>query len=216
LESTELSKNYIDLDPEFITGSVRTITELDVIFYPQNKSVVPDVIIAGVNEEGVLSVMETLTNSNEDVVTIIDTESYKTIDHYTSNRIMVKAKDPGTSQITITDPISGEVHTCNVLVGEEGIKSIAFRDIPDWEYVRPGDVINIKIIVDPDYWYEYPDLYNISYTIEGNEDDSVEIIDNTTYIALKIKKACSNITVTATANNGISNSFIITEVRNNS
>ena len=216
LESTKLSKDAIDLDPDFISGSIRTTAELDIIFYPQNESVVPDVITAGVNEEGVLSVMETLTNSNEDVVTIIDTESYKTVDHYALNKLIVKAKDPGTSQITITDPISGEVHTCNVLVGEEGIKSIVFKDVPDWEYVKPGDIINIKIIVDPDYWYEYPDLYNIIYTIEGNEDDSVEIIDNTTYITLKIKKACSNITVTATANSGISNSFTITEVRNNS
>jgi uncharacterized protein YjdB len=209
LESIALSKYDIDLDPGFDHESIRTTAELDIIFYPHNKGVIPDIITAGVNEEGVLSVMETLTNSNDNVIAIEDTESYKTIDHYSKNKLIVKADQPGTSEITVTDPISGQVHTCNVLVGESGINYIKFIDIPDWETVHPGDSIDIQLDVDPYYWHQFPDLYNINYTIEGNEGNPVEIINNITYITVIIRDYCSDVTVIATANSGVSNSFII-------
>ena len=214
LESVSLSKNTINIDPGFIEDSVLSETDLDIIFYPQNKGVLPDVFTAGVNEEAVLDVMATLTSTNNpDSITITDTESYRTTDRYTKNKLLIHGEQPGTSVISVTDIVSGEIHECNITVGTPSINSIKFTDIPNWEHVHPGDSVNIQVVVDPDYWYDYPEIYNIRYTIEGNENNAIEILDNTTYITLTVREECSNVTVIATSGD-VSARFTITEIIN--
>lgn len=211
LESVDLSDYTIDLDPGFDQESVRSIGELDVIFNPQNKGVIPDLFTAGVNRQDVLDVIDTVTNSDDDIVTIEDSQSYED-NHYVSDALILHANNPGTSIVSVTDIVSGEVKTCTVTVGELEIGSIKFIGVPDWERVQVGDVFDIQLKVDPYYWYQFPDLYSITISVQGNDNDGIEIINNITYITLKVKDNCSNVTVTATANSGTTASFTITEI----
>lgn len=212
LESINVSSNNIQLDPEFIEGSIDKEADWIIDFYPQNKGILPDIFTVGPNDTDIMSTMDTLYNTNSNVIEIEDLETYKD-NRNISNTVLIKSKQPGTAKVGVTDIVSGEIKECTVTVGELEINSIQLSNIPKkWSDIHPGDEFIVDLIVDPYYWYNYPDLYSITWTIEGNESGAIEVIDNITSITVMVRDICSNITLTATSNNNKTARFIIPEI----
>ena len=207
LEEVVLSDTEVNLDPDFET-SINTHLDLDINFLPNNKGIYPS-IITGVNKEQVLSVMDTLeVIGQNDIITAED--SYLN-NNFTSNRISINSGNPGVGYIRVTDIVSGQVKQCKINVGSP-ISKIVFENIPnDWSKIKPEDTFTVNLNVDPYYWFQYPNLYNITWQII-NGNGNIEIYNHVTYIIVKVINACENVIIRATANNGLSAEFIIPEI----
>jgi uncharacterized protein YjdB len=206
LEDISLSKYNIELDPEFIENTNVDDT-IDVLFYPTNTGIYSN-IKAGVNRNDIINILNTLSiteSSNNVIKSLIDTQSYLT-NNCQSNRYNIIAGRPGTAIINITKP-DNTVERCDITVGVPEINSINILNVPDdWSDIHIGDQFTVNLEVDPYYWYEYPDMYSITWSVVGT---GAELITSTTETIIRIVGQCDNIKVIARSNNGIEASFRI-------
>lgn len=210
LESISISSNQITLDPEF-SESIDTHADLDINFYPINNSINPEVKV-GPNIDQVESVLNTLEIYGQGTaINVENTESYL-INKCISNRLSIDAGDPGIGRIKVTD-LDGTDYECRIIVGESGISRFELKNVPsDWSKFKPGDEFTVDLDVDPEYWYEFPDLYSITWAIYNNDNNAIEIINNITSITVKIKDQCENVSIIGTTNSGLTAEFAIDKI----